>query len=389
MSRDTFKRDFRDKVAIVGVGTTDFAAMYRDLDPQRSNYQLGLTAFKAALEDSGLTRDDIDGIFTSRVPDTVRMAEILGIRHPRFSSTLPGGGRYSGLGVQYAAMAVYSGMADTVALIYGNNGRSVGAKYGGDGEGGGPESNSADFDTPYGMTSPGAQYGLMYRRHQALYGTPAETLGHLAINNRNNAMKNPIAVMKNPMSMEDYLNTRFIAEPLRLLDYCLINDGAVCIIVTSAERARDLKQPPVYISATQSVSDFTAQYLSDNFYYDSLSSMAPDLFGAAGIERSDIDFAQIYDNFTPTVLFSLEGLGFCGKGESGSWVTPERISLTGELPLNTSGGHTSESYMQGWAMHVEAVRQLRGECGDRQVPNAEFGLYSCTSPVSAAHILRR
>ncbi len=388
MSRQTFKQDFRDKVAIVGIGNTDFGAMYRDLDPQRSNYQLGLTAFKAALEDSGLTRDEVDGILVSRVPDFVRMSEILGFRHPRFASVLPGGGRYSGLGVQYAAMAVYSGKADVVALIYGNNGRSVGARYGGD-EGGGPESNAQDFDAPYGMTSPGGQYGHMFRRHQHLYGTPQETLGHLAINNRNNAMLNPVAVMRNPLTMDDYLNTRFIAEPLRLLDYCLINDGAVCLIITSAERARDLKQPPVYISATQAASDFSAQYLSDNFYHDSLAPLADDLFGAAGIDRTDLDFAQIYDNFTPTILFTLEGLGFCGVGESGQWVTPERISLTGELPLNTSGGHTSESYMQGWALHAEAVRQLRGQAGERQVANAEFGLFSCTSPVSSAHILRR
>ena len=386
MSRDSFKRDFRDKVAIVGVGNTNFGAMYRDLDPQRSNYQLGLMAFKEALADCGLTRDDIDGVLVSRVPDMVRMSEILGLRHPKFASILPAGGRYSGLGVEYAAMAVYSGMADVVALIYGNNGRSVADRYGG-GEGG--DSNSSNFDAPYGMTSPGASAAHMYRRHQFLYGTPPETLGVLAMNHRKNAALNPVAVMKAPVTMEDYLNTRFIAEPLRLLDYCLINDGAVCLIVTSAERARDLKKPPVYITATQAGSDFNGQYASDTFYREPLGQIADGIFGAADISRKDIDFAEIYDNFTPTILLSLEGLGFCGEGESGQWVTPERIALNGELPVNTSGGHTSESYMQGWALHAEAVRQLRGECGDRQVPGAEFGLYCCTSPVCSAHIMRR
>ena len=396
MSRSSLKKDFSDKVAIVGVGTTDFGALYRESghttgrggNLERSNYELGIVAFKQALEDSGLTRDDIDGILVSRVPDQVRMSEILGLRHLRFASILPGGGRYSALSVQYAAMAIQAGMADCIALIYGNNGRSVGARYGGD-EGGGPESTGPNFDAPYGMTSVGATYGHMFRRHQHLYGTKVEALGYIAMNHRRNAALNPIAVMKQPVTMEDYLSTRFISEPLRLLDYCLINDGGVCLILTSAERARSLKKPPVYLTATQSGTDFGPEYLSDEFYRTPLRNVASDLFGAAGIERKDIDFAEMYDNFTPVILFDLEGLGFCGVGESGDWVTPERIGLHGELPINTSGGHTSESYMQGWALHAEAVRQLRHECGDRQVPNAEFGLYVCTSPIVAAHILRR
>ena len=390
MSRDSFKRDFKDKVAIVGVGNTDFGAMYRNLDPNRSNYQLGLTAFKAALEDSGLKREDIDGLLVSRVPDHVRMGEILGIRSPRFSSILPGGGRYSGMALQYAAMAVYTGMADVVACIYGNNGRSVGDRYGGDGDGPpSPESVGRNFDSPYGMTSVGATYAHTFRRHQKMYGTPVETLGHLSMNNRKNASLNPVAVMKTPFTMEDYLSTRYIAEPLRLLDYCLINDGGVCFIVTSAERARDLKKPPVYVTATQAAGDFTGYYATTDLFQDGLKAIADDVFGVADIQRKDIDLVEIYDNFTPTICYALEGLGFCGQGESGQWINPERISLTGELPVNTSGGHTSESYMQGWAMHVEAVRQLRGECGPRQVKDAEYALYNCTSPVSTVHILRK
>ena len=245
------------------------------------------------------------------------------------------------------------------------------------------------FEAPYGMTSPGAAVAHMFRRHQHLYGTTVETLGQLAINNRNNAALNPVAVMQEPFTMEEYLGGRFIAEPLRLLDYCLINDGGVCFIVTSAERARDLKQPPVYVTATVQGSEITPYYTVEDHFYEPLSRMSSDLFGVAEITHDDLDFAQIYDNFLPTILYSLEGLGFCDRGESGQWVNPERISRTGELPINTSGGHTSESYMQGWALHVEAVRQLRGECGDRQVEAAEVGLYACTAPVSTAHILRR
>jgi acetyl-CoA acetyltransferase len=239
------------------------------------------------------------------------------------------------------------------------------------------------------MTSPGASVAHMFRRHQHLYGTPVEALGHLAINNRKNAALNPNAVMQAPITMDDYLNSRFIAEPLRLLDYCLINDGGVCIIVTSAERARDLKKPPVYIHSMSMAGDFDHQYTVDDCFYDCLQMVSKDLFAGAEIGLSDIDVAEIYDNFTPTLLFSLEGLGFVPRGESGRWVTPERIALNGELPLNTSGGHTSESYMQGWGLIAEAVRQVRGECGERQVVDARNALYACAAPISSALLLRR
>jgi acetyl-CoA acetyltransferase len=201
-------------------------------------------------------------------------------------------------------------------------------------------------------------------------------------------MLNPNAVMQTPITMEDYLNSRFVAEPLRLLDYCLINDGAVCLILTSAERARSLRKPPVYLHAAAAAGDFDHQYTVDDCFYDALQMVSRDLFTRSDIQPGDIDVAQIYDNFTPTILFTLEGLGFCGRGESGDWVTPARIARDGDLPLNTSGGHTSESYMQGWALLAEAVRQLRGECGERQVANCKTALYACAAPISSGIIFR-
>jgi acetyl-CoA acetyltransferase len=238
------------------------------------------------------------------------------------------------------------------------------------------------------MTSPGASVAHMFRRHQHLYRTKEETLGHLAINNRLNAALNPNAVMRDPISMDDYLNSRYIAEPLRLLDYCLINDGAVCIILTSAERARSLRKPPVYLHSWAMAGDFDGQYAVDDMFYTPLQMVARDMLAASDIGLGDIDVAEIYDNFTPTLLFTLEGLGFCGRGESGDWVTPARIARDGELPLNTSGGHTSESYMQGWALLAEAVRQVRGECGERQVANCKTALYACAAPISSGIIFR-
>ncbi len=379
-------RNLQDTTAIVGVGTTEFGAIYRDLDPERSAYELGLIAFREALADSGLRKSEIDGVIVSRLPHYGRMCEMIGLRHPRFVNVLPGEGRQSGIALQYAALAVANGMASAVACIYGNNGRSAGARYGGENRGLTPQ---AMFEAPYGMTSPGAVTSLMFRRHQYRYGTTTEPLGHLAISNRANAALNPNAVMQKPITMDDYYGARYIAEPLCLLDYCLINDGGVCFIVTSAERARDLKHPPVLVHATSQASDLTPVYVADDFWYTPMAQIADDLFAISEAQREDLAFAQLYDNFTPTMLFTLEGMGFCEPGEGGDWITPERINLRGELPLNTGGGHTSESYMQGWALHVEAVRQLRGECGERQVADAQYGLYACAAPLATGHILKR
>jgi acetyl-CoA acetyltransferase len=376
----------RDRTAIVGVGTTPFAALYNDLDGERSQYALGADAFVAALADSGLDKSEIDGVLVTRIPSYARMCEILGIRYPRFVNVLETGGRQASLTLQYASMAIETGLADVVACIYGNNGRSVGARYGGEGGG---ATDTGISDAAYGMTSPGASVAHMFRRHQYLFGTPVEALGHLAINNRLNAALNANAVMRAPIDMEDYLNSRFVAEPLRLFDYCLINDGGVCLIVASAERARDLPKPPVYLHASAVAGDFDHQYTVDDCFYEALQLIARDLFARSEVQREDLDLAQIYDNFTPTILFTLEGLGFCPRGESGAWVTPGRIARDGELPLNTSGGHTSESYMQGWGLLAEAVRQLRGECGPRQVSDCRNALYACAAPISSAIILRR
>lgn len=374
----------RDRTAIVGVGTTAFAQRYRELDPELTAYELAVEALTNALDDAGLTNKDVDGLITARVPSYARMADVLGLRHPRFVNGLEGSGRMSGVALQTAVMAVTTGMAEVVACVYGNNGRSAGARYGGE-EGG---ESTAIYDTMYGMTSPGAYVAMMFRRYQYLYGAPDDALAPLAINNRKNAALNPNAVMQKPITYQEYMASRYIAEPLRLFDYCLINDGGVAFIVTSAERARDLRKPPVYVSATAATGDLTNYYTSEDFFFAACSDVAKRLYPAAGITPSDVDSVHIYDNFTPTILFSLEGFGFCPRGEAWQWVKNGRIELSGELPVNTSGGHTAESYMQGWALHVEAVRQLRGEAGDRQVPNCGVAQYMCAAPIVTSHILR-
>ncbi len=375
--------DLKDKTAIVGVGTTPFSTLHKTCDPRRNAYSLGIEAFENALEDCGLRREEIDGVIVSRIPSYTRICVSAGIKNPRLTNVLEGSGRMSGIALQYAAMAVHAGMASVVACVYGNNGRSAGASYGG-------EPGIIDsYNAPFGMTSPGASVALMWQRHMHEYGTNPEDLGALAISQRKFASLNPNAVMRTPITMDEYIKARYVCYPLRLYDYCLINDGGVCFIVTSAERAKDCKKQPVYIMATAQAASHTPYYHVSDYNWGAMELVARQVYNMAGVGPEDIDCAQIYDNFLPTVMFSLEGYGFCPKGESGRWIRGGRVELGGELPINTSGGHCSESYMQGWALHTEAVRQLRGECGERQVQGCELVQYICSSPICTSHILRR
>jgi acetyl-CoA acetyltransferase len=376
--------DLRDKTAIVGVGNTNFGSLYRNLDPARSSYDLGMEALKAAMDDAGLTKNDIDGVLVSRIPDYTKFCDMLGRHHINYATILPGGGRYSGMALQYAVMLVTSGLANVVACVYGNNGRSVGATYGGERE------QSGSFDTLFGFTSPGASWAMMWRRYCHYYGIKdPDRLGAVAVSNRKHASTNPSAVMREPFSLEEYRAARWIAEPLRLYDYCLINDGGVAFIVTSSERARDLRKAPVYISGTATSTSLTDHFIQDDGFETGMRSIADKLYPAAGIDRKDVDCLQIYDHFSPAVPFALEYFGYAHRGEGLDFVQDGRITIGGELPINTSGGHLSESYMQGWAMHVEAVRQLRGERGEAQVANCEVVQYISMAHIASSHILRR
>jgi len=373
------------RVAIIGVGTTPFGSLYRDRDATRSDYDLAAWAFAEAVADAGIEKDEIDGLFTARVGSYNRMADMLGLQRPTVINGYEAAGRMSGVAVQAAAAMIESGQATTIALVYGNNGRSAGVKYGGDAY----SSPTAPYDAAYGMTSPGAYVSVMYQRYKHLFGAPEDALAPLAINNRANGALNPNAVMRTPITTEEYLAARFVAEPLRLFDYCLINDGGVAIIMTTEERAKQLGGPVITMEATAAAGDLSNFYSSRDFYYESAKSVADRVYQRAGITRDQVDVAQIYDNFTPTILLSLEGFGFAQPGRAWDWVRDGRIELGGELPINTSGGHTAESYMQGWALHVEAVRQLRGDQGERQVKDAEISQYICVAPIVTSHIFRR
>jgi acetyl-CoA acetyltransferase len=369
-------------VAVVGVGHTRYGKL-----PEYDPYELGLWALKQALADAGLAFDAIDGLIVNRIPDYQRFCEIAGL-DPSYVSITPGQGRFSGICIETAAALIRDGLAHTVALVYGNNGRSGGDRYGGAGDTYGSGGGGQWF--PYGMTSPGAFHALMARRHMELYGTTADQLGTVASTIRAHAALNPAAVMREPFTLADYHASRFICEPLHLLDYCLINDGGVALVLTSGERARDLAQKPVYLRGYGMATALaTSSFPPDDFWREPMGKAAATSFRQAGIAHADVSTLMIYDNFTPTVLFSLEGYGYCAPGESGPFAAAGHLALGGRYPTNTSGGHLSESYMQGWALNVEAVRQVRGACGARQVADCAFAHYMAAAPVVTSIIYGR
>jgi acetyl-CoA acetyltransferase len=291
------------------------------------------------------------------------MGETLGI-DPKYTGSMTMGGGTAGALVQMAALAIEAGLATTVACIFGDSAKTGGSRFN-------RASGWGDSWGIWGMYAAAANSAIAASRHMALYGTTSRQLGEVAVACRRHASLNPNAVMREPITIEDHQNSRWVVEPFHLLDCCLISDGGVCIIVTSAERAKDQKKPPVLIAGMGQ--SYTTQNMEreDWWYVPHQKEALARAFAMAGVGPKDIDVAQLYDNFTMSVLLWLEHAGFCGVGEAGPFVEGGRIQLGGELPINTAGGNLSESYMEGWLHIVEGVRQIRGECGPRQVQGAE------------------
>ena len=348
----------KDKVAIVGIGKTAQGTIEGS-----SAMGLGIEAFKNAIADAGIEKDEVDGILTH--PGTtspegaghyLRFAENVGI-NPRIATSFTMGGGSGGALVEYGAMAIANGMATYVACIFGDSARTGGVKFGGAMAGGGGMSQGI-----WGMFGPHANSAMGARRHMALYGTTSEQLGHIAVTIRENANRNPDAVMyERKATLEDHQNSRYIVDPLHLLDCCLISDGGVCILLGPAERAKDLKQKPVYIAGMGQAYQAVSMRNEEWWYLTHQRKALADAFKMAELTPDDIDVAQLYDNFTISVLFWLEHAGFCEVGEGGPFVEDGNIRPGGTIPINTAGGNLSESYMEGWLHIYEGVRQMRGE----------------------------
>ena len=345
--------DLRGKTAIVGVGETDYSRA-----SGRSELALSLQAISAALDDCGLTAKDVDGVLRWSVDSSseAEVATALGLRELAFFGEVSQGGNVGAALVAHAAAAIDAGLASVVVIYRGLNGRS-GRRYGrGDvmgrgGHGGG------QFLEPFGVLAPQHGLAMMTRRRMYETGVTSRQFGATAVAIRSHANRNPRATFyAQPLTLEEHQASRLVVEPLHLYDCCLETDGGGAIVVTSAARARDLKQAPAYVRAAAQGGP------SDRAFIDTAAvSTGPRLFRMAGLGPQDVDVVQVYDHFSPYVIFALEDYGFCRRGEGGPFVEAGGITWPdGAVPVNTSGGHLSEAYIQGMNQLIEGVRQVRG-----------------------------
>jgi acetyl-CoA acetyltransferase len=378
---------FADTTAIVGIGATEYARRGGITD--RTEFALLCEAIRKAADDAGISTDEIDGFssFATERHEPVLVQAALGMPELRWSNMVWGaGGGGSTASVMNAALAVHSGLCKYV-VVYRSLCQGQYERFGQYRA----RPTAGGFMAPFGLMSPAQMTALTFRRHMHVYNTPAEALGHVAVTFRDYAQKNPAAIMYGkPITREDHAKSRMIADPFRLLDCCLESDGAAAVIVTSRERARDLKQKPARILAAAQASGNrwglgpmgSHNMPIDSYHTINARETGRILFEMAGISPTDLDCAQIYDAFTGLVLMGLEDYGICRPGGAAEFVLSGELGPQGKLPTNTAGGLHSEGYLQGFNLILEAVRQIRGT-STSQVSSAETCLV--TSGGGQAH----
>lgn len=373
----------RGRAAIVGVADEVSPSGVIDV-PLR---ELEARVIRAALDDAGLSLADVDGLCTctgGTLMHSVELAEYLGIA-PRFTDATQTGGASYGLYVEHAAAAIAAGMAETVVIVYASTPRAA-RKRGEQGLGVFATPERLEWEAPFGVMLPIGAYALAANRHMATYGTTAEQLARVAVDTRAWATRNPRAHLRDPITVDDVLGSGFFAEPLHKLECCLVTDGAAAVVVTSAERARDLARPAGYVLGAASAASHTMISQMPDLTVTPGAVSGPAAFAAAGVSPDRIDVVELYDSFTITVLLALEDLGFCKKGEGGPFVGDGVLAPGGPLPGQTSGGGLAYTHPGAFGafLLVEAVRQLRGDCADRQVPSAQTALvHGCGGVLSA------
>jgi acetyl-CoA acetyltransferase len=357
----------RGKAAVVGVAESDLG----EVGPGFTPLDLIGQATLRALDDAGLKKEDVDGLFSASAyyhMPTLSVGEYLGIR-PRYSDATNMGGSSFVSHLFHAASAIDAGLCEVALIVYGSTQRSESGRLV-------SGSETLPYEAPYKPRYPISAYALATSRHMYEYGTTREQLAEVAVAAREWAKLNPKAFVRDDLSVEDVLSSRMISSPLSALDSCLVTDGGGAILVTSPERAKDLKKPPVYLLGA-----------GEAHWHRNISQM-PDLittaavdsgrraYEMAGVGPEDVDVAMLYDAFTINPILFLEDLGFCEKGEAGTFVEGGRIAPGGVLAVNTNGGGLSYNHpgMYGLLLLIEAVRQLRGECTERQVGGAEIAL---------------
>ena len=364
----------RETAAISGIGETAYMR-----GSPKTAFELQIEASLTAIRDAGLDPKDIDGIIPIGITGAPAEAFVtnFGIPDLRFSALTPMGGASGIAAVQCAMAAIAAGICNHVLIPAGRN-VSSGAKAGIRIHQMPQFHLVTEFELPQGAIAPAQLYAPMARRHMEVFGTTSRQFAEIAVTIRAHALLNDNALMKKPITVEDHQNSRMIADPFRLLDCSLESDGGAALVVSSTERARDMRQPRIQVLGIaeghpDSPSSITQRHDLTRL---GMAKAAPKAFEMAGVRHADIDVAEIYDCFTYIVLCQLEDMGFCKKGEGGPFVEGGRLRLGGELPTNTHGGLLSQAHMLGMNHIVELVRQLRGQGGRAQVENAEIGL--CT-----------
>lgn len=371
------------RIAIVGAAESDLGKV-----PELSALELQAQATHRALLDAGLQLQDIDGIFahTDDKFSGLLLAEYLGVR-PSYVDSTNVGGMSNVSHIRHALAAIEAGMCSVALVTYGSTQLSDGSrKLGVMAED--ARSPRGQFVTPYGQLSPIGYYAMVAQLHKHRYGTTAESLAEVAVAARRWAMLNPKAYRREPLSIEDVLASPYIAEPLRVRDCCLVTDAGGAILLTSAERAQSLARPPVYVMGiAETAVHHYAPFSTADWLDTQVSETADAALAMAGVDLGDIDVVQIYDHFTIGVIQALEELGFCGKGEGGDFVKGGRLAPGGECPINTSGGGLSYNHpgMFGMLLIIEAVKQLRRECGERQLADPELALVHAPGLVFSAN----
>ncbi|MFH8258175.1 lipid-transfer protein [Streptomyces roseolus] len=372
------------RAAVAGIGATEFSK-----DSGRSELSLAVEAVRAALDDAGLAPGDVDGLvtFTMDTSPEITVAQAAGIGELTFFSRVHYGGGAACATVQQAALAVAAGVAEVVVCYRAFNERS-GRRFGSGVQRREPSAEGAalGWQLPFGLLTPASWVAMAAQRYLHVYGLTPEVFGHVAVTDRRYAANNPAAYFHGkPITLADHAASRWIAEPLRLLDCCQETDGGQAVVVTTAERARDLRHPPaVVLAAAQGAG--RRQEAMTSFYRDGLTGLpetgvvARQLWQTSGLRPADVDVAVLYDHFTPFVLMQLEEFGFCGPGEGGDFVA------AGALPINTHGGQLGEAYLHGMNGIAEAVRQLRGTSVN-QVPGAARALVTAGTGVPTSGLV--
>lgn len=357
----------RGRTAVVGVAESDLG----EVGPGFTPLDLIGQATSRALDDAGLTKNDIDGLFSASAyyhMPTLSVGEYLGIR-PRYSDATSMGGSSFVSHLFHAAAAIEAGLCNVALITYGSTQRSDGGRLV-------SGSEALPYESPYKPRYPVSMYALAASRHMHEYGTRREQLAEVAVAARQWARLNPKAFKRDDLTIDDVLTSRMVSTPLSVLDCCLVTDGGGAVILTDADRARDLRKPPVYLLGAGEAHWHRNISQMPDLTTSAASESGPRAYEMAGVSAADVNVAMLYDAFTINTIMFLEDLGFCGKGEGGDFVSDGRIAPGGDLAVNTNGGGLSYNHpgMYGLLLILEAVRQVRGECDDRQVEGAEVAL---------------